>query len=49
MQNAILLNALFAEYQAECAEKTMPIDDMKAIDRVAELLKYELPQAEKER
>ncbi len=49
MNNPILLNALFAEYQAECAERTMLIDDMKAINRVAELLKYELPKAEEVR
>lgn len=45
MQNAVLLNTLFAEYVAECSERTMHKDDMKAIDRVAELLKHELPYA----
>lgn len=48
MNNPMLLNALFAEYKAECAERTMNINDIKAIERVAELLKYELPSAEKE-
>lgn len=45
MENAVLLNTLFAEYVAECSERTMLIDDMNAIVRVAELLKYELPYA----
>lgn len=44
MENAILLNALFAEYVREIGDKTMHIDDIKAIERVQELLARELPE-----
>lgn len=45
MKNAVLLNTLFAEYVEEVSEKTMHIDDIKAIERVQKLLTYELPYA----
>lgn len=47
MGNAILLNVLFGEWARECAERTMHIDDMKAINRVMELLTQELPMEDK--
>lgn len=43
MKNGILLNALYSEWYAEQCEKTMHIDDIKAIERVKELLVRELP------
>ena len=43
MKNAVLLNTLFAEYVEEVSERTMHIDDIKAIERVQKLLAYELP------
>lgn len=46
MQNGILLNALFAEFYAECAEKTMHIDDLQALDKVKVLIERELPKAD---
>lgn len=46
MENPILLNVLFAEWKAEMDEKTLHIDDIKAIERVAKLLSYELPESE---
>ena len=46
MQNGILLNALFVEFYAECAEKTMHIDDIQALDRVKVLIERELPKAD---
>ena len=43
MKNAILLNTLFAEYTKEAFNRTMHIDDIKAIERVQKLLEQELP------
>ena len=49
MNNIILLNTLFAEYVAEMNNRCMKIDDIKALERVQQLLSYELPKAEAER
>ena len=43
MKNAILLNTLFTEYAKEAFNRTMHIDDIKAIERVQKLLEQELP------
>lgn len=47
MENACLLNVLFAEYYNECCNRTMRIEDIKAIERVKELLSCELPERER--
>ena len=43
MKNPILLYTLLAEFYEDCCEKTMHIDDMKAIKRTMELVTREMP------
>lgn len=44
MSNGITLNALYAEWMHEQYEKTMHVDNIKAIERVRELIIQELPE-----
>ena len=47
MDNIMLLNILYGEWAKGKYDLTLHIDDIKAIDRVAELLKQDLPKEEK--
>ena len=46
MNNPILLNTLYWEWESEMWEKCLHIDDIEAIKRVHKLLERELPKEE---
>ena len=46
MENGMLLNVLYGEWQREMGEQTLHVDDIRAIERVGELLAREMPRKE---